>query len=348
MRRCAKCVLPESYPGIEFDAAGVCSICGTYAPKPVEKYNGIKKQIGKNGSKYDCIVPISGGLDSGFVLYQIVRKYGLSPLAYNYDNGFTHPVATGNLKALTRKLGVPLVQITSRLHFLTRLRHLKINLSRSPLDFLLCLCFGCPNAIYGGAYRIARKYGAKILVSGESSEEDAAYKRYYLTQAFGNCGSKIGELLSKPLDMCLAKTLNFAFNRHFPGKGKVPEGLPSVRFFDYNPYDRDMMQECLTQNADWNHAGSGWRFDCLIHSVVLLLSRVVLGMTEYDDYYSNLVRKGQMSREQALGKLKEFEKDLDELRAQSESTLKRLGLDKDEVGKVLNYLDAPGEPGSHW
>ncbi len=112
MKRCTTCILPESYPNITFDDRGECNYCKNYTRISYLGSDKLKADLmaarSKKG-KYDCIVPISGGKDSTYVLYQITRIYGLRALAFNYDNGVTHPQAQENVRTIAEKLGVDLV-----------------------------------------------------------------------------------------------------------------------------------------------------------------------------------------------------------------------------------------------
>jgi len=78
MRRCTRCILPETFPGIRFDEDGVCNYCLEYKPVNVLGEEALVKVLdgyrGK-GREYDCIVPISGGRDSSFVLHQMEVWY---------------------------------------------------------------------------------------------------------------------------------------------------------------------------------------------------------------------------------------------------------------------------------
>ncbi|MCJ7762148.1 hypothetical protein MUP38_01680, partial [Candidatus Bathyarchaeota archaeon] len=72
--------MPETFPGISFDEEGVCNYCRDYTKVSVLGEEALKQELSKyqgKGEKYDCLVPISGGRDSSFTLYQIVKKYGM-------------------------------------------------------------------------------------------------------------------------------------------------------------------------------------------------------------------------------------------------------------------------------
>ena len=99
MRRCAKCLLPETYANIEFDNNGVCNVCRAKKVKRpysendlIEILNEHKEIAKKEDRKYNCIVPFSGGKDSVFTLYTMVKRYGMKPLVVTFNHKKTRPV----------------------------------------------------------------------------------------------------------------------------------------------------------------------------------------------------------------------------------------------------------------
>ena len=91
MKKCVKCGLPETYETIEFDDSGLCNICIQHSYK-VDKIDWSKRKehldqiIEDNRGKYeyDCIVPFSGGKDSTFTLYYLIKEYNLKPLVVQF------------------------------------------------------------------------------------------------------------------------------------------------------------------------------------------------------------------------------------------------------------------------
>ena len=109
MKRCTKCILPETYPSIEFDEKGVCNYCFNHETVKVfgeKEFKKVLSQYRNKGDKYDCIAPISGGRDSAFVLHQMVTKYKMRTLALTVDHGFILPEGIQNIKRMTEKLNV--------------------------------------------------------------------------------------------------------------------------------------------------------------------------------------------------------------------------------------------------
>ncbi|MEW6079440.1 MAG: hypothetical protein AB1724_16660, partial [Thermodesulfobacteriota bacterium] len=99
VRRCSTCILPESYPGIQFNEKGECHLCTGYQKPATKGEDALHRLLtSRKGSRYDCLVTLSGGRDSSYVLYYAVKVLGLNTLALNYDNGFRHPQALANMK----------------------------------------------------------------------------------------------------------------------------------------------------------------------------------------------------------------------------------------------------------
>ena len=113
LTRCTKCVTPETHETITFDTQGICNICNQIEYKDTkidwdlrkdELGELIEKYRGKND--YDCLIPYSGGKDSTWTLYYLVKEYNLKPLVVRFDHGFLRPTLEENTKAMQRKLGV--------------------------------------------------------------------------------------------------------------------------------------------------------------------------------------------------------------------------------------------------
>ena len=112
MKRCNKCILPENYPGITFNAEGVCNYCRDYKKRDLYGEDELKRILEYYRDKnknYDCIVGISGGRDSAYALYYLVKKCDLRVLGYTADNGFIPEAAKLNIKNMTDILGIDLV-----------------------------------------------------------------------------------------------------------------------------------------------------------------------------------------------------------------------------------------------
>ena len=117
---CNCCVMDTSDEDIIFDENGVCMRCNEYKNRILPEWNygrGHEKELQElinqikksgEGEKYDCILGLSGGLDSTYMLHLAVKEWGLKPFVFHIDAGWNLPVAKKNIKRVTKKLGVKL------------------------------------------------------------------------------------------------------------------------------------------------------------------------------------------------------------------------------------------------
>lgn len=351
MRRCSNCILPETYPKITFDEHGVCNYCRSHEasePLGADRFREDLQSASLGGSKA-IIVPLSGGRDSTYVLYKTVEVVPYKVYAYNFDNGFMSDIAKRNIEAVTTKLKVPLIRVKSHLHYKTRRQFLKLNLQKTPLHFLYSLCYGCPNTIWGGATRAANGLGASIIISGESKTEDAIYKKYHLQILNLNMANKLKLLIKNPFLYPFALSLNSIFQKMYQYPKTNKSKIKVIKFFDYFNYDEKLILQTVQENLDWiPNYDSAWRFDCEIHSLVLQITYQVMGMTEWDDFLSQLVRSKQISRQEAMAKVSKFENCREKLLNKNEELLKRLGLNPKEREKVLKFCESPLKLENTW
>jgi len=119
MKYCTKCISPETQAAIQFDDQGVCNVCRSSEVKHQEidwdargeMLNRLVKRY-KNKGEYDCIVPFSGGKDSTYQLWYVVRVLHMKPLVVRFNHwGYRPLVHKNNVKTFT-KLGVEVIEYT--------------------------------------------------------------------------------------------------------------------------------------------------------------------------------------------------------------------------------------------
>src|SRR3989344_7743510 len=103
---CIKCIMDTSDPHITFDENGICNHCRDYKKKlgHLRSEEDLKKKIEKiqnsgKGKKYDCVIGLSGGVDSSMVAY-LVKQHGLRPLAIHVDNGWNSELSVANIEKI--------------------------------------------------------------------------------------------------------------------------------------------------------------------------------------------------------------------------------------------------------
>jgi N-acetyl sugar amidotransferase len=178
MKRCNRCGLPETYETIEFNEFGVCNICRQHEFKKEKIDWDSRKQmldelISEHRGKYDydCIVPFSGGKDSTFTLYYLVKEYGLKPLVVQFNHGFMRPNLLTNNTRTFKKLGVDVISFTPNWKVVKRLM-LEALIRKG--DF----CWHCHTGIFSYPMHVAIKFKVPLVLWGEPSSEYTAYYDY--------------------------------------------------------------------------------------------------------------------------------------------------------------------------
>ena len=171
MKRCTRCLTKETVDTIAFDEFGVCSVCRQvefkkekidWAARGVQLQAMINRHKG-NGN-YDCVVPFSGGKDSVFQLWYIVKKLGLKPLVLRYNHWGYRPLVAENNTSVFKQLGVDVVEMTTSFHVV---RELMLESLKRRGDF----CWHCHTGIYAGVMHMALRFETPLIFWGESTAE---------------------------------------------------------------------------------------------------------------------------------------------------------------------------------
>ena len=171
MRKCTRCLVPETVDTITFDEQGVCSVCRQIETKKDvidwgARWTQLQEIIGEYQGKglYDCIVPYSGGKDSVFQLYYIVRVLKLKPLVVRYNHWGYRPLVDENNTSVFKQLGVDVVELTTSFH---TVRETMLEAFKRRGDF----CWHCHTGIYAGVMHMAVRFEVPLLFWGESTAE---------------------------------------------------------------------------------------------------------------------------------------------------------------------------------
>ena len=166
LKSCNKCMLPETYETFDFDNKGVCNVCNNYNvklekidwTKRMKKFRELTDQF-KDKYEYDCIVPFSGGKDSTFVLYEIVKTHNLKPLVVTFDHGFFRKKHLENNERTLKILGVDQIIFKPDMKVVGML--MLESLIRKG-DF----CWHCHTGIFAYPMQIAVKFKIPLLIWG--------------------------------------------------------------------------------------------------------------------------------------------------------------------------------------
>ena len=307
MKRCAKCILPESYPNITFDNNGVCNVCRSFekrwsnydwSGKKRELEDIIEKSKAKN-RRYDCIVPVSGGKDSTYALYICTQKYKMKVLAVNFNNGFSSPVASQNLGKMARQFDADYISWApkwSTLKLAYRTFFLKTG------DF----CPPCSRAITSFTYRLAQKERIPLIILGFNPKTDINPPEVEI----------IDQRLFKDVmgnEMSVREKKDFII---FEPRRFLTKRIDLPSYIPFN--ENNMITELEQALGNIGGFSGGMHFDCIVSSVANWLRRKKWRFGKKTQKYSALIRDGQMTRKEAL--------------EQSE------GSDADKEPEILNYF----------
>lgn len=178
MKLCSKCTTPETHETISFDTQGVCNVCRQIEYKKANvDWAARRKDFAKlcdkyrNKGQYDCIVPFSGGKDSTFTLYALVREFKLKPLVVSFDHGFYRPNLLANVERTMSRLGCDFLKFKPNPQIVKKV--MAESLLRKG-DF----CWHCHVGISTYPMQIAVKFNIPFVVWGEPSAEYTSYYSY--------------------------------------------------------------------------------------------------------------------------------------------------------------------------
>ena len=337
--------MSEATPGISFDHDHVCNYCLDFRmiePKGESALLKILEHAKANHGRYDCIVNISGGRDSSFTILKMVKDYGLKVLAVNYANPFTHELATDNIRKIARILKVKLISFSFREGFHQKIvRANLLALTKKPDPAMVpMVCISC-KLIWKNILDIANAYKIRLIVSGGNLYEQTVFKRamlggradqtvseYYTNYIFGLAKHEARNYrFLRPQTLIPTIKGYFYSNPYSPMVRWKGRHIDKVDLFHYLPWDENLVINRISDELNWrspdDNSGS-WRFDCRIGHLKDYLYQKLLGITEKDDFYSQLIRDGKIDRSEALNRVdRENRVNMNEL----EQLMKSINLD---------------------
>jgi 3'-phosphoadenosine 5'-phosphosulfate sulfotransferase (PAPS reductase)/FAD synthetase len=346
-KRCGRCLLPTKFPGLTFNEEGVCSACRSHTPPATLKgIKGLVDSIERNrGQAYDCIIPLSGGKDSSYVLYFISKVLGFRPIAVNYDSGFQSKTAKENIERACEKLNVPLIRYKADQSIRERILKAVIHIT-DIVDIPFGVCGNCEAGIRSSLFKLGRAEKVRLIIYGDSAVENVDMEKI----PFAGAKKLIRSLNLRKipmLPMLFGKLAGYTFLMALERK---KFGLPTSRvcnpyrevewdeknykiihFFDYVRWSTMDKEKLLFEEIGWRAGGDRVdRFDCLLHPLDNLKWLKEAGITKDGYIYSRMVREGEMSREEALNR--------------EESIIRKI---KDDCQEIIERLGFKGE-GVKW
>lgn len=297
---CSRCIYDEAVPNIVFDEQGVCNYCKTMDQLQEEYKTGtqegintfldIVEQIKKDGAgkPYDCVIGVSGGTDSSYMVHMAVKEWGLRPLAVHYDNTWNTAIATQNIFKVLGKLNVDLDTYV-------------IDNKESNDVFKAFLKAGVPEldgptdiALAEVLYRAASKFGIKYVLEGHSYKAEGISPlgiMYVDGKYISNIHKRFGTMKMKTFpNMPLTAFLKWI----------IFKKIKKIRPFWYIPYNKAEARAMLEKEYNWEYYGGHHlenRMTAFHHSVY---HPQRFKLDQRNNSLSAAVRSGDMKREDAL------------------------------------------------
>ncbi|HPL95326.1 MAG TPA: hypothetical protein PLF15_00895 [bacterium] len=318
LKRCTKCILPETMPLIEFDEHGVCNYCRHYQPLKIKGEEQLKQLVSsyrKNNGDPDCVMTFSGGRDSSYGLHYVKKKLGLNPVAYSYDWGMITDLARRNQSRMCGQLGVEHILISANI------KKKRDNIKKNVLAWLKKPNLGTVPLFMAGdkqyfyyANKISKQIKAPLIVICTNLLE----KTYFKT-AF--CGARIDFNSKKPYALSpynQLKLIWFYFKNFITNPSYINSSLldtlgafisyyfishKHLNIYQYLPWDENEISETLINQYDWETApdtSTTWRIGDGTAAFYNYIYYTMAGFTENDTFRSNQIREGVLTREEAL------------------------------------------------
>lgn len=177
LKRCKRCLLPETADAITFDEEGICSVCRNHEVKHQIDWDRKKHELDelietyRGKGPYDCIVPFSGGKDSTFTLWYLITHYKVKPLVVSWDHGFYRPLHLRNRERTLQKLGADFLSFTPNKQVVKKLM---LEALRRKGDF----CWHCHTGVFAFPMQMAVRFGVGLVFWGEPNAEYQSFYSY--------------------------------------------------------------------------------------------------------------------------------------------------------------------------
>ena len=335
--------------GIFFDENGVCNHCHNYstiskkvllAPELAkEKLQQIIAKIKHDGAKqeYDCIIGLSGGIDSSYLALQ-AKEFGLRPLAVHFDNGWNSEISVKNIENIVKKLGFDLFTYVIDWEEFKDLQRSFFKASVVDIELLT------DNAIFTSLYQIARQHRIQYSLEGHNIVTELIMGKDWNYWKF---------------DLKNIRAIQKRFGtlpiKSFPTMGpwkrlflQVARAIEPVFLLNYLPYDKQEAMRTLETELDWKYYGGKHYESTFTKFYQAHVLPRKFGIDKRRAHLSNLICSGQITREQALAELGKAIYPPAELAADREYVTKKLGFSIEEFEEIMHqpprsHLDYPND-----
>lgn len=318
IRRCSKCLVPETMPFVSYDADGVCSYCNQYVPvkrKPIESLNEMLDNVRSKDGTPDCIVAFSGGRDSSYGLHLLKTKYRMTPIAYSYDWGMVTDLARRNQARLCGKLGIEHIWLSADIR--KKRQNIRRNVSawlRQPDIGMIPLFMAGDKQFLWFANKLMKQTKIAQMVFCANEHEKTDFKTGFLNINNGsaNIGKPSSAKMGTKAELLLSYGSRVVRNPAYINRS-IPDTLWAyvsyyiikqdyLQLFEYEPWLEHEVEGALKDEYQWeldDDTPSSWRIGDGTAAFYNYIYHMVCGFTEFDTFRSSQIRAGYLTRERA-------------------------------------------------
>ncbi|MES2618293.1 MAG: N-acetyl sugar amidotransferase [Bacteroidota bacterium] len=338
IRECSNCVLDtHDDPDMQFDSNGVCHYCVNYKKMYVDKalsaevkQQFLEKQVARikqsKKGQYDCILGVSGGVDSTYAAY-ICKQLGLNPLLVHFDNGWNSEMAVSNIEQITKNTGFDLfTYVVDWPEF----RDLQLSyIKASVLDWEIPTDHG----FYALIHQLAAKFNIKYIITGHNFQTEA--------------------ILPKTMRHSKMDVANILDIHNHYGTVKL-KTFPLLSFWKYNyylrvkkierfnllefipEYDKNKALVIITEKMGWRNYGAKHYESIFTRFYQGYVLKEKFGFDKRKAHLSNLICSGQITKAEAIAELALPSYQPDVYKNDRDFVLKKLGLSEAQFQTIMD------------
>ena len=354
LKRCTKCLLPETFPFINYDDHGVCNFCNSYTRINYQGEAALMKvadNFRRENGKAECLVPFSGGRDSSYALHYVVKELGLKPITFSYDWGMLTDLGRRNQARMCGELGVEHILISADI------RKKRDNIRKNVLAWLKQPNLGTVPLFMAGdkqyfyfANLLMKQNDLGLSVLGENSLETTNFKS-------GFCGIKpnfkkghtYSLSVSDKLKMIAHYGKQYLINPAYLNSSIIDTldsfksyyiiSHQNLNIFDYLKWNETKVNDLIIKTYDWETdpgTSTTWRIGDGTAAFYNYIYFMIAGFTENDTFRSNQIREGVLTREKAL----EFSNKENQPRWDSiQWYCRTIGIDFEKTLEIINSVN---------
>ena len=335
---CSNCIMDTTDQQIFFDERGICNHCLSFEQQykliPKEDFNESQQfkatieEIKKNSknNKYDCILGLSGGVDSSYMAY-LCKEANLNPLVVHFDNGWNSELAVNNIEKIVNKLGFELYTFVINWE---EFKDLQLSYFKASV---LDLEVPTDHLIFGALFEVAKKNKIHSIISGYNTSSEGIMPRSWLYEhkfdranmkdihnTFGN-----GKMKNLPT---LGLWQRFYFTKIYKFKQ-----FHLLQSFNYNKVEA---KKLLIEKFDWQDYGGKHYESVFTRFYQGYILPKKFGIDKRRAHLSTLINAGQITREMALGEMELPTYDLNLQQNDIDYICKKWGISKIYFEKIMN------------